>query len=74
MTEKQFKRLAENFCNFAGKLIEYQRFYPSVNEYRKASGILHGIGEGCNVDNTIIANGGRLLAIHYSNVKMPFIR
>lgn len=74
MTEAQYRRLAENFCDFAGKQIEFQMFIPSANQYRKAVGTLRGIGVDCNAECAIIANSGHRYAIHYSNIKLPYIR
>jgi len=71
MTENQYRKLAENFAKYADVSVHYQRFIPSMNRKVETTGLLKGIGVGCNAGTIILANLGYVYAIPFADVNFP---
>lgn len=77
MTREQYYEMAENFCKYGNKEVEYKslNLHPTQSnpgKYNTKTATLIGVGILGNAEHFILmGNYGGRIAIHYRNIKFP---
>lgn len=76
MTREQYYEMAENFCKYCNKDVEYKsmNLHPQTNntkKYNTGVATLIGVGIWGNAEHFILSRCGQRMAIHYSKIVFP---